>query len=107
MDYLNVKAMNDALARFPHMLAELEHIADELAHAQTAKDGPAQALRYAATQIDRTKAQLETCRDQMTASYLSALPQSWPPGETTIPLSPAGRPPSTPCVKGKDNVTTV
>ena len=30
MEYLNVKAMNDALARFPAVLAELEAMAAEL-----------------------------------------------------------------------------
>lgn len=74
MEYLNVKAMNDALARFPAVLAELEAMAAELETAGYRKGREVPMLELTIARFGRIKDQLEICREKMTGDYVAGLP---------------------------------
>ncbi len=72
MDYLDLKGLNDALARLPALAAEMEALEREIAGACGGEDGPAD-LRVASVQLARTRHLLEAGRDRLVERYLAGL----------------------------------
>lgn len=72
MDYLDLKALNDALARLPALSAEMEALEREIAEACGGTDHPAD-LTVAGVQLARTRHLLEAGRDRLMERYLGSL----------------------------------
>ena len=70
MNYLDIKALNDALARFPALAAEMEMLEREIACACGDRERPAD-LEVAAVQFRRARLLLESSRDRMVDRYVS------------------------------------